>query len=160
MPEKLFTRDEVSEIIQKRVERSHQSFFKRYGVKDLSELDELFNKANTVDQVKADYDALKAEHDKLTTDHTELTGQHKDLIKKYAFKSKNINPDKVTDIETYFKGKGLEVDETSLDSELQTHPDWILKMPGISEIGSETGDEPDSDAEERAYASRIFGVEL
>lgn len=42
MEEKVFTKDQVSNLMKRRVERSHQAFFDRYGVKNLQELDDLF----------------------------------------------------------------------------------------------------------------------
>ena len=39
---KVFTKEQVSTLMKRRVERSHQAFFDRYGVKNLQELDELF----------------------------------------------------------------------------------------------------------------------
>ena len=36
-PERTFTKDEVNALMQKRVTKSHQAFFNRYGVKDLAE---------------------------------------------------------------------------------------------------------------------------
>lgn len=41
--EKLYTKEEVVNLMKKRVERSHQAFFKRYGVTNLKELDEVFD---------------------------------------------------------------------------------------------------------------------
>ena len=35
----MFTKERVNELMRRRVERSHQSFFNRYGVKDLKELE-------------------------------------------------------------------------------------------------------------------------
>ena len=39
---KVFTKEQVSTLMKRSVERSHQAFFDRYGVKNLQELDELF----------------------------------------------------------------------------------------------------------------------
>ena len=47
-----FTKERVNELMQKRIERSHQAFFNRYGVKSLEELDALFSKANSVEGLK------------------------------------------------------------------------------------------------------------
>ena len=42
-----FTREEVSQLMKRRVERSHKAFFDRYGVKNLQELDNLFEIAKS-----------------------------------------------------------------------------------------------------------------
>lgn len=39
--EVLYTKDQVREIMKRRVERTHNAFFSRYGVKDLNELDQI-----------------------------------------------------------------------------------------------------------------------
>ena len=150
-PEKMFTKEQVNDLMKKRVERSHNSFYTRYGVKDLSEMDALFSKAKN-------HDAMKGEIDELTGKNTELTSQLKDLTKKYGYKSCNINPDKINDIETYFKGKNLDIDENSLATELKTHPDWVSKPVTIENLGAEQTPPPEVD--EAAEASRFFGVDL
>ena len=39
--EKLYTKDEVVQLMKRRVERTHNAFFSRYGVKDLAGLDDV-----------------------------------------------------------------------------------------------------------------------
>lgn len=151
MPETLFTKEQVQEMMRKRVERSHKSFFERYGVKDLSELDKLFDKANSLDVLQPKYDDLVKQHD-------ELTKSHADLVKKYAFNVKNIDPEKYEDIETHFKGKNLAIDEASLENELSSHQDWVKPVSTIESIGSQQEELPQSDGIEEA--SKFFGVSL
>ena len=150
-PEQTFTKSQVNELMQKRVNRSHQSFFNRYGVKDLQELDDLVGKAGS-------YDSTKERLDLLNTEHSELVNQHKDLCKRYGYKMHNINPDKYADIETYFKGKGIDIDENSLLDEIKSHPDWVNQVTTIQNLGAEATAGQTQD--EAAMASEIFGVDL
>ena len=99
-PETTFTKERVNELMKKRVERSHQSFFKRYGVKDLAELDELVGKSRS-------YDPLKKIHDEHITKYESLQKEHGDLNEKYLFTTLNISPDRYEDVRTYMKGKNL-----------------------------------------------------
>ena len=141
----------MNELMRKRVERSHNSFFTRYGVKDLAELDALFGKS-------IDYDDAKKMLDEMNQKYSDLETGHKDLTKRYAYKVGNVNPDKIADIETYFKGKGIDIDENTLAEELKTHPDWVTKTATVQNIGSEVT--PVSDMDEKAVASEIFGVSI
>ena len=150
-PERMFSKSEVNELMKKRVGRSHSAFFNRYGVKDLDELDALFGQASG-------YGPLKEKYDGLDKNYNELSNSHKDLVKRYAYKMNNVNPEKVSDIETYFKGKNLEIDEATLAKELKTHPEWVGKASVIRSIGAEASPQPDVD--ERAMAERYFNVRL
>lgn len=148
-PEQTFTKDQVNEMMKRRVERSHRAFFTRYGVKDLAGLDNLFGSA-------VNYDKTKSERDELSQKYSDLETQHKDLNKRYAYKVGNIDEKKIADIETYFKGKGIDIDETTLMNELKTHPDWVNKVNTIQQLGAEVAMQDENDA--RAEAYRIFGV--
>lgn len=150
-PEPTFTQSQLNDIMRKRVERSHNAFFKRYGVKDLTELDNLFGKT-------VDLDAEITKNKELTDKYGDLETQFKDLTKKYGYKACNIDEKKIQDIETYFKGKGIDISEETLIAELKTHPDWVNKVATIQKLGAEVS--APSEADQRAEAARIFGVKL
>lgn len=149
--EQTFTKSQVNDLMKKRVQRSHNAFFNRYGVKDLKEMDDLFGKAGS-------YDAVKAETDELNRKYGELDNQYKDLNKRYGYKSCNIDEKKIADIETYFKGKGIDISEETLRQELKAHPDWVNKVSTIQQLGAESATPSEKDM--RAEASRLFGVKL
>ena len=157
-PEKTFTQTELNELMRKRVERSHNAFFKRYGVKDLEELDNLVASAQAYEPTQKMYDEANQKITEGDQRYADLETQYKDLTKKYGYKVHNINPEKIEDIETYFKGKGIDIDESSLLAELKTHPDWVTKVATITNLGSETA--PQQTVDEAAIASGIFGVDL
>ena len=154
----IFTKERVNELMQKRIERSHQAFFNRYGVKDLNELDDLFGKANSVDTLNQKIEELTKGNQDLQTRFDELTNQNRDLSKKYAFSSKNIKPEMYSDIETYFKGKNLDINETTLSEELKTHLDWCNKAGSVVPLGNESQQVPETT--EREQASKLLGVQL
>ena len=156
--EKLFTKDEVNKLMQKRVERSHQAFFNRYGVKDLDELDALLGKSQQLDETTEKLTDSENRYNELQTKYGDLENQHKDLTKRYAYSKGNINPERYSDIETYFKGKNLEINEDTLTQELKTHKDWANKPVTITSIGAENAQTPE--VNEAELASRYFGVDL
>ncbi len=150
-PERTFTKSQVNDIMKRRIERSHNAFFTRYGVKDLNELDSLVGQSRS-------YGPLKERFDELEKNHGDLDTTYKDLQKRYAFRVGNIDEKRIDDIETYFKGKNIEIDENTLAQELKTHPEWIKKVGKVQAIGAEATPSPEID--ERELASKYFGVNL
>ncbi len=150
-PERMFTREQVNDIMKRRVERSHNAYYSRYGVKDLNELDNLFGQSKS-------YGPLKEKFDELEKNHNDLTTSYKDLQKRYAFRVGNIDEKRISDIETYFKGKNIDIDENTLAQELKSHPEWVKKVGKVQAIGAEAT--PGMEMDEREMASKIFGVNL
>ena len=154
-----FTKERVNELMQKRIERSHQAFFNRYGVKDLNELDDLFGRAKSIDGLNQQIQELMKGNQDLQTRFDELTANNRELAKKYAFTSRNIRPEMYSDIETYFKGKGLDITEETLNEELKTHSDWYNKASQVVPLGNESPG-PAPGLSEREQAGKLLGVEL
>ena len=67
--QRLYTKEEVVDLMKRRVERSHRAFFDRYGVKNLQELDNLF------ESVKVKYE--KIEEDKGPKTFDQIVGLKK-----------------------------------------------------------------------------------
>lgn len=147
-PEKMYSKQEVIDLMKRRVARSHNSFFKRYGVKDLRELDDKFNSGK-----------------QLQEDYLGLQNKNAELSREIAFLKNNINPDKYDDIITYFKGKGLEFSEQELLNQIMSHPEWLKSMPQpqptttIKALGSEAH-VVNSKPNEKEMASKLLGVKL
>lgn len=144
--EMTYNKQQVIDMMKRRVERSHNAFFKRYGVKDLNELDNLFNEGKSI----------KDEYAKLQLANSELTRTN-------AFLKNNINPDKYDDIIAYFKGKDLDFSEDALLQAIGTHPEWlkpstIPNTTTIESLGSEAHINPSVDESE--IASKLLGVKL
>lgn len=109
--EKTFTQEMVDEIVRTRLERDRKATYHRYGVADRDELDSLIGKSQSYDVMKERYGKIKEEN--------------ASLREKMAFVNNNINPNREDDIRAYFKGKGIEFNETNLINELVTHPEWL-----------------------------------
>ena len=150
-PERMFTREQVNQIMKRRVERSHNAYLTRYGVKDLQELDNLVGQSRS-------YGPLKERFDELSKGHGDLENNYKDLQRRYAYKMGNIDEKRISDIEAYFKGKNIEIDENTLAQEIKTHPEWVKKVGKVQAIGAESTPGPEVD--EREMASKYFGVDL
>lgn len=148
--EKTFTQKQVNDLIKARLERRANSLFKRYGVANSGELDELIGKSQSYDVMKERYGALKDENSQLK--------------ERLAFLSNGINPEREDDVRAHFKGKGIDFNEESLKAELQTHPEWLKIVEDdptpkttITKLGFDHKDNkvPESEAEKM---NRIFGV--
>lgn len=127
-----YTKEQVTNIMKRRVERSHNAFFKRYNVKDLDELDGVFNSIGD----------LKNQIGELTTSNGELT-------KKIALLENDIDPAKYDEIDRYF-GDNFNADE------LVKHPEW--RKARINVMGNEKPDKKDETNQE--LAERIFGMKF
>jgi len=139
--EKMYSKAEVQDLMRRRVERSHNAFFKRYGVTNLDELDEFMRKSRTFGD---DYLSMKELNNNLTREN--------------AFLRNNINPDKYDDIIAYFKGNNVEFAEEQLIEALKTHPEWLKQKTTIQTMGNEFHNENLPSDKERA--SKILGVNL
>lgn len=142
--EKTYTKPQVIEMMRARINRSHNAFFKRYGVKDLNELDARFAKI--------------AEYEKQIAD---LGVTNSGLVRDNAYLKHNIEPNRYGDVEAYFKGKGLKIDSDTLAQEIATHPEWVkaIMQPApkttIQTLSPERGHHIVETDEEKA--NRIFG---
>ena len=146
---KTYTKEQVIEMMKKRVNRSHNAFFKRYGVEDLKGLDDLFEKSKQ-------YGSMNDEFGKIQLRNSEL-------MRENAFLRNNINPDRYNDIIAYFKGNDIEFSEDELLKALPTHNEWLKKSDPaptttIKSLGSEAHTLPKADESE--LASRLLGVKL
>ena len=146
--EKMFSRSQVEALMKKRVDRSHQQFFKRYNAKDLEELDSIFEKSKNYDTINEEYGALQV--------------KIADLTQENAFLRNNINPNRYADIKAYFKGSDIPFTEDALVEALNTHPEWLNvakeTQTTISKLGSESHIKPQIDEIDKA--SKLFGVNL
>lgn len=147
---KTFTQEMVDDIVQKRLERERNAFYKKLGVESKDEIDILVGKAMYAEDAKAKLDEANA---KLAA-----------MSEKMAFITNNVNPAREDDIRAHFKGKGIEFSEEALSSELATHPEWLNVKEAdqspkttIQSLGVERGGSihPETPEEKRL---RIFGI--
>lgn len=138
---KTFTQDEVNEIVKKRLEKQASSQYKNYGVESAEELESLLAKGR-------DYQKLFEELEQLKT-------KNRDLVKESLFNKYKIDETRFDDVETYFKGKELDLTDENLAQALNNHNEWVKKIAEV-EIGAEkqtNNDMNDLESERR----RIFG---
>lgn len=148
--QKSFTQEMVDEIVRSRLERDRKATFKRYGVENRDGLDSLIGRAQSYDVMKERYEGIKVEN--------------ATLREKMAFMSNNINPTREEDVRAYFKGKGIEFNETNLINELATHPEWlnvketnVAPQTTIKSLGVEHAPVLKHETEDERQ-KRIFGV--
>lgn len=144
VPEKTYTKTQIMDLMKKRVDRSHKAFFKRYGVNNLQELDDVF---------------------KYKDQYLGLQNKYNDLTREMAFIKNNVSPERYEDIVAYFKGKGLEFSEQELLNQLATHPEWLKQQATINPqsttiktLGSEAHSAPKPS--DKDLASKLLGVKL
>ena len=147
-PEKTYTKNQVIDMMKRRVGRSHNAFFKRYGVVDLKGLDELFENSKKFNSMNDEFGRLQL--------------RNSELMRENAFLRNNINPDKYDDIVAYFKGNNLEFSEEELLKALPTHNEWLKQtapaMTTIKSLGSEAHTLPKAD--EADIAGKLLGVKF
>ena len=140
--ERTYTKAEVQALMKKRVDRSHNRVWDRYGVKSFEELDDILN----------DYRSIK-------DNYASLEARNGELMRDIALLKNNTLPEKRDDIIAYFKGSGMEFNEENLITALQTHPEWLKPQQlTIESLGVEKTPAPTVD--EKAIASKIFGTKL
>ena len=89
--EKAYTKAEVQALMKRRVDRSHNRVWGRYGVKSFEELDDMIN----------DYRNIK-------DNYASLEAKNNELMRDLALLRNNTLPEKKDDIIAYFKGNNLE----------------------------------------------------
>jgi len=146
-PERTYTKAEVIDMMKRRVNRSHNAFFKRYGVEDLKGLDGLFENSKKFSSMNDEFGKIQL--------------RNSELMRENAFLRNNINPDRYNDIIAYFKGNNVEFSEEELLKALPTHNEWLKQTAPattIRSLGSEAHTLPKVDESEAA--SRLLGVKL
>ena len=146
-PERRYAKDEVINMMKRRVARSHNAFFKRYGVENLQGLDELFEKSKQFGSMNDEFGKIQL--------------RNSELMRENAFLRNNINPDKYNDIIAYFKGNDLEFSEDELLKQLPTHSEWLKQSAPattIKSLGSEAHTMPKPN--ETDLAGKLLGVKF
>ena len=141
-PERTYTKSEVQALMKRRVDRSHNRVWQRYGVKSFEELDDILS----------DYHSIK-------DNYASLEAKNRELARDIALLKNNTLPERRDDIIAYFKGNDLEFNEDNLIQALTTHPEWVKQEPlRIESLGIDKSPKPTID--EKAIASKLFGTKL
>nr|DAE43931.1 MAG TPA: hypothetical protein [Caudoviricetes sp.] len=127
--EKTFTQAELDSIIQSRLGK----VYAKLGAKNADEFEQKLNESSS----------------KLAETETKL----KQIEKDTALKDSHINPDRVKDVDIWFKGTGTEFSASALAEAVKTHPEWVSKVV-VPEVGSHTSGTAEVDSR-RDNESRI-----
>lgn len=127
--EKTFTQAELDSIIQSRLGK----VYAKLGAKNADEFEQKLNESNS----------------KLAETETKL----KQIERDTALKGNHINPDRVKDVDIWFKGTGTEFSASALTEAVKTHPEWVSKVV-VPEVGSHTNGNTEADSR-RDNESRI-----
>ena len=127
--EKTFTQAELDSIIQSRLGK----VYAKLGAKNADEFEQKLSESNS----------------KLAETETKL----KQIEKDTALKDNHINPDRVKDVDIWFKGTGTEFSASALAEAVKTHPEWVSKVV-VPEVGSSIKGTTEADSR-RDNESRI-----
>lgn len=127
--EKTFTQAELDNIIQSRLGK----VYAKLGAKNADEFEQKLSESNS----------------KLAETETKL----KQIEKDTALKDSHINPDRVKDVDIWFKGTGTEFSASALAEAVKTHPEWVSKVV-VPEVGSSIKGTTEADSR-RDNESRI-----
>lgn len=127
--EKTFTQAELDSIIQSRLGK----VYAKLGAKNADEFEQKLSESNS----------------KLAETETKL----KQIERDTALKDNHINPDRVKDVDIWFKGTGTEFSASALIEAVKTHPEWVSKVV-VPEVGSHTSGNTEADSR-RDNESRI-----
>lgn len=127
--EKTFTQAELDSIIQSRLSK----VYAKLGAKNADEFEQKLSESNS----------------KLVETETKL----KQIERDTALKDNHINPDRVKDVDIWFKGTGTEFSALALTEAVKTHPEWVSKVV-VPEVGSHTNGNTEADSR-RDNESRI-----
>ena len=135
-----FNQNQVNSIVGERLDRFKKSFYESLGVKNDEELNALVANAKSYLDTKEELNSLRQEK---------------------LFNSQGVKLEKSEDINFYFKGKGLDLNENNLKKELETHPEWKSEKVRVTPFGTQPDNKGDDKGEEeKAIASKMFGVKL
>lgn len=112
--EKMLTQSQVNELVGKARKEGRESalreLLERYGVNSDSELDDVFGKGQTYDDLNDEF-------------QTQGNSYKAALAENALLKSK-IDPNRWEDVKLILGGKGLEVTAENIEAMIATHPEW------------------------------------
>lgn len=100
-------KSKVNDIVRDRLAQDRMSRLKKYGYTTEEELDSIVEKGKK-------YDELKMLNDDLLKDR-----------ENFYFLKARVKDEKIDDVKTYFKGKGLDFTLDNLIDLVKTHPEWL-----------------------------------
>lgn len=133
----------VNDIVRERLAQDRIARLKKYGYTTEEELDGIVEKGRK-------YDELKSLNDDLLKDRENL----------YFLKAR-IKDEKVDDVKTYFKGKGLDFTFDNLMELVKTHPEWLKEQVRGNTIrtfgfNTERGESFKKVSKEQAFKDKLY----
>jgi len=113
-PKTALRRQILNNIVQRRIGETKQSIFKQLGIQNAEQLQELLGKVKS-------YEDLNSKFYNINTELTTLKAEK-------VATSSGVKPEKVDDLLTYLKGKGLEYTAENIQQAVATHPEWIVNQ--------------------------------
>jgi hypothetical protein len=139
-----------NEKIKDRLSQKDKAILERFEAKSFEELEARFSKAK-------DYDSISESYKTAQTKNSELT-------EKLSFRENNIDPERIDDVRTYFKGKGISFSNEELVKQIETHPEWRAKPASISndatikKIGTEDDGNGKKQLTKNELLKRAWGI--
>jgi hypothetical protein len=107
----------LNSIVQRRVGETKQSIYNQLGVKSEQELNLLLDKVKGYEELNGKFYAINTELSTLKAE-------------KVAAAS-GVRNEKVDDLLTYLKGKGLEFTPENIQQAAQGHPEWLAQQEAV-----------------------------
>jgi hypothetical protein len=107
----------LNSIVQRRVGETKQSIYNQLGVKSEQELNSLLDKVKGYEELNGKFYAINTELSTLKAE-------------KVAAAS-GVRNEKVDDLLTYLKGKGLEFTPENIQQAAQGHPEWLAQQEAV-----------------------------
>lgn len=132
----------VNDIVRERLNQDRMSRLKKYGYATEDELDSIVEKGKK-------YDELKTLSEELLKDRESL----------YFLKAR-IKDEKIDDVKTYFKGKGLDLTLEQLIELTKTHPEWLkpeVKGNTLKTLGFNNQNKTIRQNAEESFKEKLYG---
>jgi len=107
----------LNSIVQRRVGETKQSIFNQLGVKSEQELNALLEKVKGYEELNGKFYAINTELSTLKAE-------------KVAAAS-GVRNEKIDDLLTFLKGKGLEYTPQNIQQAAQSHPEWLAQQEAV-----------------------------
>ena len=146
--DRTFTRDEVTTIVKKRIERAINKLLEKFGIENKDKIQEYLDSHNK---------SLK-DLEEMTGKYNDLDSKYKSQMREYLYLKNNIIPEKYDDLDKNFVD-GLT--EEKLLEVIKNHPEFVKPKVTIPEkIGQGKEGEGKGGITEKEYAEKIFGVKF
>lgn len=113
-PEKMLTQSQVNELVGRARQEGRESALRdllaRYGVNDDKELDSIFGKGQTYDDLNDDFSLQNK--------------SLKEVSAENALLKSRIDEERWDDVKLILGGKGLEINSENIEALIPSHPEW------------------------------------